>query len=248
MLQKYRDRVKEGKTLWELLGEETSVAAETGLASLSIDKSFMLLSELYTRTQRSLLTGTNRQFFAFIIGITGYMIYLIGPFPRNFFVNYALLALIFFAYAFQSEKKILLRRQANILRLIPGLLASADRFALGSMLELAEVLCKARLYGNDREMRMQMQTQLSKFLVRTPTDALQTLSPRQRTSLCFLTEQALESCWGDARYEALAVAGLLTLTTLKDPHLQECAQNARDQRQTPTIQTALEEYLSQIAK
>ena len=246
MLQKYRDRVEQGKTLWELLAEETSVPAEASLASLSTNESLMLLSELYTRTQESIVKGTKRQFWAFVIGITGYIIYLVGPFPRNLFVNGVLFALITYGYSFQSEQKRLFLRQTNILRLIPGLITASDRFVLGSLFELAVVLQKARLSGNDREMRIQLQILLSQLLALAPTDALQSLSQEQKVSLRMLTEQALDVCWGDPRYEPLAIAGLLALSSLNDRNLNTQAQDARVAHKSEQVRAAAEEYLEAI--
>ncbi|WP_309709645.1 hypothetical protein, partial [Armatimonas sp.] len=222
------------------------VAAEANLASLSTNESLMLLSSLYTRTQVALKTGAKRQYYTLIIGITGYLVYLIGPFPRNIFLHTVLSFLIFYGYSFKNEKKNLLQRQVNILQLIPGLLGNSDRFALGGLLELAGVLYNAQLYGADREMLMQLQTQLSQFLARTPSDALHSLSQEQKVSLRVLTELALDVCWSDPRYETLAVAGLLALTTLQDTSLQEAVQKAQGQRQTQAVTAALEEYCASV--
>ena len=134
------------------------------------------------------------------------------------------------------------RLRSHNARLIAGkVVRQAERRSLGAVLIIAESAFTHTPRGNEREVCREY---LTSTLARVPTDELQALTTAQRRALRTLTYLALTS--RDTANASLATAGLLVLSTLRDPGLRELAQKAEGEHPNEQVRAAALEYLAHL--
>jgi hypothetical protein len=116
----------------------------------------------------------------------------------------------------------------------------AERSELGCLLELAP------LAWTNAALLSPVRDRLAYLLPRTPTGELLQLTLTQRTGLQIVTQKAIDEARYNDFFEPLAVAGLLTLGSLKEASLRDGATWAAYNHPSAHIVAAATEYLEAI--
>ena len=254
MIQRQRPQetlTMQEEKLWQQLKHSSPDAARKMLSVLPCERALTLLCTLMQRdTQRVqfpwfLFRTVTISLACFFIA---YNIWSIAsgitkdPFTRG--INtLALLIYLPLVARYRGTSK----RNKTIFTLLPDLLSRATRAELGAVLEFGSHAALSPLAKAPDSLDKLFQW-LGHVLPRTPLDELRMLSPEATQGLRLLTQEAIEKSKKEPKAEALAIAGLLALGSLKDTSLKKAAELVNLQHCNGHVCAAAEEYLSLITK
>ncbi|WP_309709643.1 hypothetical protein [Armatimonas sp.] len=228
--------------LWKQLAYNNADSARETLAPLESSDALQLLIRVLARDEtktvrKSLLT---KSIFVVSFGLLGtWALFHIFRDPSKFDSDSLLpVGIALFIATILSGAQTYSPHNRAVL-LIPDLLPRLSRTDLSLVLELAS---QAKLDD------LALLSWLGHGLGRMPIDELAALSPEARQGLRLLTKEAIERSKTEQQAEALAIAGLLALGSLKDTSLKNVAERAVLQHTRGHVCAAAEEYLTQIAK
>ncbi|WP_309714635.1 hypothetical protein [Armatimonas sp.] len=237
------------KKLWQQLKHSSPDAAKKTLSILPCERALVLLTTLMQRdNQRVHFCWFFFRAVAIPLMCLGiaYSIWSItsgvakDPFTRGINTLVLLIYLPLVARYRGTSK-----RNKTIFTLLPDLLSRATRAELGAVLEFGSHAALSPLAKAPDSLDKLFQW-LGHVLPRTPLDDLEALSPEARHGLRLLTQEAIEKSKTEQKAEALAVAGLLALGSLKDTSLKKVADGVRAVHKSEQVRAAAAEYLSQL--
>lgn len=139
-----------------------------------------------------------------------------------------------------------IRRQKELLELVPSCLWGAQRADLPLILEVAGELLPFEENVAGRTAKAALTQTLTRLLPSVPVDELLVLTPLQRKALRCVTLEAIDASRREQSQETLAVVGLLALGSLKDTGLIAVAAQVSQRHTRGHVSAAAEEYLAAL--
>jgi hypothetical protein len=242
MIQRQRPqetRTAQEETLWKQLAYNNADSARQTLAPLEASDALQVLVRVLARDEQKTLRQVRiiRRILMIIfclLIVTNLIAVIHGSFKPDFGTFSTPIMLLSLILTMRDMQPVSERKKMAT-DLLPELVPRLKRTDISFVLELTPQAKRDDLA---------LVSWLGHGLGRMPLDELVALSPKARQGLRLLTQEAIEKSKTEQKAEALAIAGLLALGSLKDTSLKKVAEQAVLQHTRGHVCAAAEEYLS----